>query len=108
MAKELESIPGVKLKHDWKNTGTKQGYYSVGGVEHCVQPDIRGTYYGQPFVVDTKLKDKSYVDSRDVNKLYRDGAVLGAEPVMVHSGGLISEVRVSVILHSYTCSEGVQ
>ena len=102
MAKVLESVPGVELTHDCTNTGTKQGHYFVGGVERRVQPDIHGTYYGRPFIIDTKLKENSYVDRRDVDKLYRDGAVLGAKPVMVHSGGLISEVRECVVLHHYT------
>ena len=93
----LSGIPGVKLSHDKMSTGGKQGSY-VGndGQTHRVQPDIYGSYYGQPFVVDTKLKESSYVDQRDVDKLKRDAEVLGAKPLMVHSGGKISQVRTFV------------
>ena len=80
------------LSHKPANTGTKQGSYIENGLERRVQPDIHGTYNGQPFVIDTKLKEKSYVDQRDVSKLHRDGKVLRAKPIMVHSGGKISEV----------------
>ena len=80
------------LAHDPMDTGTKQGHYSVGGVERRIQPDIYGTYNDEPFVVDTKLKENSYVNRSDVDKLKRDGDELGAKSVMVHSGGLISEV----------------
>ena len=94
----------MKLNHDWKNTGTAQGHYFEGGVKHRVQPDICGTYHGQPFVVDTKLKDNSYVDRRDIDKVYRDAEVLGGDckPVMVNSGPLISKVRESAVLYTVT------
>lgn len=89
----LESIPGVELFHDKMSTGRKQGSYSDDDeVERRVQPDIMGRYRGQRFVVDTKLKDRSYVDRKDVDKLYRDADVLKAKPIMVHSGEKISEV----------------
>ena len=92
VAEEVRRIPGVELFHDPVNTGKKQGSYIEDGVERRVQPDICGTYNGQLFVMDTKLKEKSYVDQRDVDKMYRDAEVLGATPVMVHSGGKISKV----------------
>jgi len=93
VAEVLESIPGVELFHDKTSTGRKQGsYVDEDGVQHRVQPDIMGRYKGQRFVVDTKLKERSYVDQGDVDKLHRDAKVLRAKPVMVHSGGKISEV----------------
>ena len=97
VAGELSRIPGVVLFHDKMSTGGKQGSY-VGddGQMHRVQPDIFGSYNGQLFIVDTKLKESSYVDQRDVDKLKRDGKVLGAKPLMVHSGGMISQVRAFV------------
>ena len=97
VAGELRSIPGVELFHDKMRTGSKQGSY-VGddGKRHRVQPDIYGSYNGQLFIVDTKLKESSYVDQRDVDKLKRDAEVLGAKPLMVHSGGKISQVRTFV------------
>ena len=93
----LSGIPGVVLFHDKMNTGGKQGSY-VGndGKRHRVQPDIYGKYHGQLFIVDTKLKESSYIDQRDVDKLKRDAEVLGAKPLMVHSGGKISQVRTFV------------
>ena len=93
VAAELKSIPGVELLHDSTSTGRKQGsYIDEDGVQRRVQPDIMGRYRGQLFVVDTKLKNRSYVDKRDVEKLHRDAEILGARAVMVHSGGMISEV----------------
>ena len=93
VAAELESIPGVKLLHDSASTGRKQAsYVDKDGVQRRVQPDIFGYFMGKRFVVDTKLKESSYVDKRDVKKLHRDAKVLRAKPIIVHSGGLISKV----------------
>lgn len=91
----MSSIPGVTLRHGPKETGKKQKTYLEDGVQRRVQPDVYGTYNGKDFVIDAKLKDNSYVDSRDVKKMYRDGTVLGAIPVMVHHGDKISDVRIS-------------
>ena len=104
VAEVLESIPGVKLLHDSASTGRKQAsYVDKDGVQRRVQPDIMGRYRGQPFVVDTKLKERSYVDKRDVEKLHRDAVVLDARAVMVHSGGKISEVCTCCKVHAHTC-----
>ena len=104
VAEVLESIPGVKLLHDSTSTGRKQGtYVDEDGVQRRVQPDIVGRYRGQLFVVDTKLKERSYVDQEDVDKLHRDAKILGARAVMVHSGGKISKVCTCCKVHAYTC-----
>lgn len=84
------------LYHDPKNTGMKQGsYIDEDGVKRRVQPDIYLTYKGKDYVIDTKRKENSYVDHRDVTKMHRDGRELEATPVMVHHGDKISDVRMS-------------
>ena len=80
------------LDHDPMETGKKRAYPSSDGVERYIQPDICGKYYGQRFVVDTKLKENSYIDQNDVDKLKRDGRIVRGKPMMVHSGERISEV----------------
>ena len=104
VAAELEKIPGVELLHDSTSTGKKRGSYTdEDGVHHRVQPDIMGYFMGKCFVVDTKLKERSYVDQEDVDKLHRDAKILGARAVMVHSGGKISKVCTCCKVHAYTC-----
>ena len=89
----------MELFHDKMSTGGKQGsYVDNDGQTRRVQPDIYGRYKGQLFVIDTKLKEKSYVDRRDVDKLRRDAEVLGAKPLMVHSGDMISQVHTCVLV----------
>lgn len=87
-ARAVSKVEGVKLDHTPENTGKTAGIYK--GKQ--VRPDITGTYNGKPFVMDTKLYKRKYVDKKDVKKIVRDSKALGdAYPLLVHSGPNISE-----------------
>ena len=72
-ARAVSKVEGVKLDHTPENTGKTAGIYK--GKQ--VRPDITGTYNGKPFVMDTKLYKRKYVDKKDVKKIVRDSKALG-------------------------------